>query len=194
MFYPDQEHLLCDTLGNFPYDIRQVDTKQFPNFNKAERIVLYQRDGETLFVPSGWFHQVENIGPTISINHNWSNACNLLFTYRSLQADLRSVEHSIEDLRTEMPHEEFVDTCQRLLLVHSGWDWTIFCQLLACIARRLVEQTQARLQPDPAWQVQRIQEIVQDMKSCKDIEDYFKRHPDVCLQDIEQWLSHRRSP
>lgn len=58
LFPPGQEDLLKDRLNNFAYDIRSIDESQFPNFEKARRIVLYQRDGETLFVPSGWFHQV----------------------------------------------------------------------------------------------------------------------------------------
>jgi hypothetical protein len=43
------------------YDIRDVDSKVFPKFALAKRIVVYQKDGETVFVPSGWFHQVKGI-------------------------------------------------------------------------------------------------------------------------------------
>jgi hypothetical protein len=30
-----------------------------------------QAVGEALFVPSSWWHQVLNLEPTLSINHNW---------------------------------------------------------------------------------------------------------------------------
>lgn len=35
-------------------------------------IEVEQQAGEILFVPSGWYHQVENVTDTISINHNVS--------------------------------------------------------------------------------------------------------------------------
>ena len=34
---------------------------------------IIQRDGQTVFVPSGWYHQVKNMMETVSINHNWIN-------------------------------------------------------------------------------------------------------------------------
>ena len=32
---------------------------------------VVQEAGETIFVPSGWYHQVTNLVDTVSINHNW---------------------------------------------------------------------------------------------------------------------------
>lgn len=58
LFLPGQENLFKDRLGNMVYDIREVDEVKFPRFREAKKIVIMQRDGETLFVPSGWFHQV----------------------------------------------------------------------------------------------------------------------------------------
>ena len=30
-----------------------------------------------IFVPSGWYHQVNNLDDCLSINHNWINAANI---------------------------------------------------------------------------------------------------------------------
>jgi hypothetical protein len=38
---------------------------------------VMQQTGDTIFVPSNWFHTVENIHDTLSINHNWLNGSNI---------------------------------------------------------------------------------------------------------------------
>ena len=48
------------------WDIREWDhdneiQKKFPNFKHAKSITIIQNAGETIFVPSGWYHQVENL-------------------------------------------------------------------------------------------------------------------------------------
>ena len=40
-------------------------------------IELIQQPGELLFVPSGWYHEVENLDDALSVNHNWLNAYNV---------------------------------------------------------------------------------------------------------------------
>jgi len=60
-FPPDQYEMLKDRYGNLVYNIRNVDINQFPNFRKAKSFTVIQNEGETIFVPSSWFHQVENL-------------------------------------------------------------------------------------------------------------------------------------
>ncbi|KAF9160000.1 JmjC domain-containing protein 4 [Actinomortierella ambigua] len=139
LFPPDQEHLFTDSLGNTVYDIENVDTKKFPHFHKAVRFTILQRPGETLFVPSGWWHQVHNIGDTISINHNWANGSNLDLLLDSLQSDLSEVERSIDNLQEMLDPEEWVDTCQNLLLINSGWDWSTIWNMCMCIRSRVLK-------------------------------------------------------
>lgn len=43
-----------DKFGNYVYDVRNVDPKQFPKFQEAKAIEWIQEEGETIFVPSGW--------------------------------------------------------------------------------------------------------------------------------------------
>lgn len=46
---------------------------RFPGLAEARRrlVELVQGPGAALFVPSGWFHTVENLEACVSINHNW---------------------------------------------------------------------------------------------------------------------------
>ena len=53
-------------------------------FLKTADLVVVQNSGETIFVPSGWFHQVRNLEDTISINHNWINEASIQNTWKHL--------------------------------------------------------------------------------------------------------------
>ncbi|KAI9254477.1 hypothetical protein BDA99DRAFT_485790 [Phascolomyces articulosus] len=202
---PGDEKYLKDRFGNLVYDLRNYDHQQFPNVEKARKLIYYQRDGTTIFVPSGWHHQVDNIGMTISINHNWSNACNLGLTFRSLTSDLYDVERSIDDLRQSMPPMEFVQTCQQLLLAHSGWDWCIFVKMLNCISQRLSKQIKSpdhdeaeqqpplfslSLQPKVEWQAQQILIVLEEWKhKSAFLNEYLKQEGlDDLIQNIERSL------
>ncbi|KAI9482804.1 MAG: hypothetical protein EXX96DRAFT_478609 [Benjaminiella poitrasii] len=157
-FPPGQEDLYKDRYGNRVYDIREVDPTEFPQFAQARKTVVYQRDGETIFVPSGWYHQVENIGAAISINHNWTNATNLIMTYRSLKKDYDDCVRAIEDLRESMA--EFTEECQKLLLVHSGWDWSTFLSILSCVVRHRASGAGPAHQPGWDWQREQIKLVL----------------------------------
>jgi len=62
LYPPSQVPLLRHRTQTDRYvsDIRSVDPAEFPRFAEAHPIVVNQGPGETIFVPSGWFHQVEN--------------------------------------------------------------------------------------------------------------------------------------
>lgn len=44
-----------------------------PSLSPYQYSAFIQQEGETVFVPSGWFHQVHNLDDCISLNHNWMN-------------------------------------------------------------------------------------------------------------------------
>jgi hypothetical protein len=136
---------------------------------------LYQKDGETLFVPSGWYHQVENIGPSISLNHNWINSNNVFVSYLSLKKDLNDCEKAIEDIKDEMTEIEFINECQQLLLVHSGWEWKIFLNILYCIVHNRRISLDNTNQPPIKYQMDQIQKVLKEWISTQVI-DYFKQH------------------
>ncbi|KAG0264736.1 JmjC domain-containing protein 4 [Mortierella polycephala] len=140
LFPPDQEHLFQDNHHNTVYDIDNVNPTQFPNFHKAERFTIYQQPGQTLFVPSGWWHQVQNIGDTISINHNWCNGSNLDLLLDSLSSDLKEVERELEHLKEMMEEGEWIETCQKVLLSNSGWDWSTLWHMCTAVRDRVLRQ------------------------------------------------------
>ena len=113
IFYPaGQEIKLKDPLGNLPYDVEAVDERKLDSASKFE---IIQNTGETVFVPSGWHHQVYNMVDTISINHNWFNGCNILTVVLLLREELSRVEKELSDCRDG--NADWVQTCQQLLKV-----------------------------------------------------------------------------
>ncbi|RKP25161.1 hypothetical protein SYNPS1DRAFT_8034, partial [Syncephalis pseudoplumigaleata] len=127
LFPPSEKKHLIDGHGELIPDIRCVDPRRFPTFHQAAAIVFIQEPGETFFVPTGWYHQVENIGHTISINHNWLNAVNLWALYACLQTDLEQVRHALRDC-TDM--DDFEGHCQVILRASSAWNYEDFAQML----------------------------------------------------------------
>lgn len=115
LFSPDQEELLRDHYNNYIYDVNAVNLKQFPQFSRTRPLEIIQEAGETIFIPSGWFHEVWNLEDTISINHNWvfsplfelqlniglgkGNACNLDLFWEMLKKDLTLIEKEISDCK-----------------------------------------------------------------------------------------------
>ena len=58
-----------------------------------------QGPGEAIFVPSGWFHVVENLEDTLSINHNWFNAHNCHWAWQLLRVEHQQATAALEDCR-----------------------------------------------------------------------------------------------
>lgn len=94
-------------------------------------IVVIQRKGETIFVPSGWHHQVHNLDDVISVNHNWINACNLHEMWFNLSGELDRVRESISDCR-EM--EGWHAQCQLILSSLAGMDYSMFCKFILIVS------------------------------------------------------------
>ncbi|KAJ0105569.1 hypothetical protein Patl1_18085 [Pistacia atlantica] len=83
-----------------------------------------QEQNEIIFVPSGWYHQVQNLEDTISINHNWFNAYNLSWVWDLLLRDYNEAKEYIEDLRDIC--DDFEGLCQRNLAANTGMNFNDF--------------------------------------------------------------------
>lgn len=83
---------------------------------------VVQRAGQVLFVPSGWHHQVTNLEPTMSLNHNWVNHFNISKLVSIILADYEEACHVLYDLIDVFtPTEMYIET-QRLLRTNSALD------------------------------------------------------------------------
>lgn len=54
---PGEEHKLKNKFGELPYDICDKDCDNF----QVKYLLVTQKPGDALFVPSGWHHQVWNM-------------------------------------------------------------------------------------------------------------------------------------
>jgi hypothetical protein len=77
LFAPDQTETLYPRGAQFPgldnferqsqVDIQHPDWEAFPEFRRAAALECSLREGDTLFIPSNWWHEVETLEPSISV-------------------------------------------------------------------------------------------------------------------------------
>ncbi|CAN1334975.1 Arginine-specific demethylase JMJ20 [Linum perenne] len=118
-------HLTGKNLKTSVYNILDdvIDAK-YPGFKKAVWLTCTQEEGEIIFVPSGWYHQVHNLEDTISINHNWFNGHNLSWVFNLLVSDYKEAKEYIEDIRDIS--DDFEGLCQRNLAANTGMNFVDF--------------------------------------------------------------------
>jgi len=74
-------------------------------------------------VASGWYHQVENLEDTISINHNWFNACCIDRVFEFLMAEQQAViaELSAFGVRESCATQiEWLQQCEVVMRANTG--------------------------------------------------------------------------
>lgn len=79
LFPPEVARYLKNSRGELCASVLTCSAGSYPDLRLALKaaIVVKQEAGDAIFVPSGWHHQVHNLEPTISINHNWCNGFNI---------------------------------------------------------------------------------------------------------------------
>ncbi|RXK36933.1 hypothetical protein M231_05766 [Tremella mesenterica] len=97
LFPPSSLPFLKGKNGEVPFDIREKDSDL--EVEALGTIKILQQEGEILFVPSGWYHQVVNVDSCISINHNFFSSPTLLNVFRALENAQSDVEDSLEDVK-----------------------------------------------------------------------------------------------
>ncbi|CAG0888147.1 unnamed protein product [Darwinula stevensoni] len=107
-----------------------------------EVIQVIQNPGETLWVPSGWFHRVENLEDTLSINHNFINATNAHHVLEFLLKRLQDVREEISDC-SDM--DQWDSQCQLLLKSVESMDLKDYGDFLSWIAKRRMEVLQDKV-------------------------------------------------
>lgn len=131
LFPPDEETKMKDGLGNLPYDVTDIIATR----NDINFIDVVQNEGEVIFVPSGWYHQVQNIEDTISINHNWLNAANISLVTQFISSQAALVRSEINDCKALMNTTDWNNQCEVILKADSGMnihDFVKFLDIIAC--------------------------------------------------------------
>ncbi len=106
-----------DVLHSFSWSYNVVGTKQWIFFqdlgspteesnivhppkkrlNHKDQIVVIQKAGQAMFVPSKWQHEVVNLEETISINHNWVTTANLDQCWECLVAEMVDIKKELSE-------------------------------------------------------------------------------------------------
>ncbi|KAF4520585.1 hypothetical protein B566_EDAN005996, partial [Ephemera danica] len=125
LFPPGNEKKLVTHFGEMPFLCELAAPED-------QAILVEQEAGETIFVPSGWYHQVWNLEDTISINHNWLNGCCIAQAWAGLKNDLRAVKKELSDC---MDMEGWEEQCQVVLAANTGSNLYDFFNFLDSIAQ-----------------------------------------------------------
>ena len=103
---PEHTPLLYDVFGrslcpHLHFDVdNALHESLYPGLSLARKLCfeVIQDTGETIFVPSGWCHTVENLEDTLSVNHNWLNGFNIKGSWGKLKEELRkAIERKAEE-------------------------------------------------------------------------------------------------
>lgn len=94
-------------------------------------VEVIQRAGELLFVPSGWYHQVENVTECISINHNWLNAHNVSWALERISQVLVDVQHGLGE-----GEADDAELCESIVSRRCGMGVGELCDLLEGVIER----------------------------------------------------------
>nr|ODN86252.1 hypothetical protein L203_04370 [Cryptococcus depauperatus CBS 7841] len=128
IFPPGRLDRARDKEGNLVFDVRTIP-------DEGGGIKVLQEEGEIMFIPSGWHHQVLNISFCFSINHNFFSSPTLPRIYQNLLERQAEIEESISDVREMIIErlgvqgqweEEWIEEVQKLLKMDAGWDWRDF--------------------------------------------------------------------
>ena len=141
--------------------VGRYDPEKYPDLDPSTFIVVEQAVNEAIFIPSGWYHLVENMdiskdstaapmhNLTISINHNWFNAFSIFEVFQFLLRDLNAVRGEIlhlraandeedEDARTnkisKLCHQEWCAQCEVLLKANSSLGFIEFVGIISARA------------------------------------------------------------
>ena len=108
---------------------------QYSSFEEvyAEKLPIQdflQYQGEILFVPSGWYHEVRNVEDTLSINHNWIDSESLMASWKYLKKEYKLAASLIDDCKELTTKDEFEQLVQRNVLINCGMNYHTFYRMI----------------------------------------------------------------
>ncbi|SPO20933.1 uncharacterized protein UTRI_00410 [Ustilago trichophora] len=152
---------------------------EYPHLHQAYTTiqVIDQAQGETIFIPSNWYHQVENLTEAISINRNWCNSVNLPSLYQSIVDELQHVEENLCDVKEMLSSnsssgtgegwkEEFYRLVQDVAIQDAGWAWAGFWDMVVYNLKHPAKARESR--PKDGWVRERLRPLVEDFAKRED--------------------------
>jgi len=121
-----------------------------PDILSSATFIVEQNTGQTLFVPSGWFHQVKNLEETVSINHNWINRHCIENTWEYLNEEMGKIFSELKYLKSDMESNgEWIQICQKILRSQTSMDFGEFLEFLQFLrGRRMKENSEGEDKED----------------------------------------------
>lgn len=151
------EHLMtsdCEEVVSDIYLDDSITRARWPNLQRVRdaAILVMQQPGETIFVPSTWYHQVRNIGPTMSINHNWINTASLEAIYHNLANEVAMSVEAVVDLKDDgiLDDAGFARVIEDLTLANAGMNWDTFFDMILFRFEHASEYIPAAYRPSRA--------------------------------------------
>lgn len=104
---------------------------------------VIQQQGTIIYVPSNWFHCVENLDEfVISVNRNWCNETNLVSVFRNIKLAVEETREALSDIKAVLTRRkrtiepeldvevEFEEAVQNVLVQNIGWGWETFYSMV----------------------------------------------------------------
>lgn len=144
LLHPKYADLLKNkTKTRMAYDFYADDEDEYPWLCMARNHVIevIQYPCEAIFVPSMWYHTVENMDDVISINHNWISTSSIMNSFRYLEEERKKAEELIEDCKAMCSSpDEFEALVQRNVKMNCGMDNSDLGNLLRYIVHSALEK------------------------------------------------------
>ncbi|KAM3724189.1 2-oxoglutarate and iron-dependent oxygenase JMJD4 [Dirofilaria immitis] len=126
---PNNEECFRIDRDTFLEDIRTVQEK----WPRSSVISFIQEEGEIVFVPSNWYHQVHNLEDTVSINHNFVNAGNADLIVELIFKRLMDIDRELADCKSCFSSAEYGVYSEKILAADIRVNLTQFSSLLQLI-------------------------------------------------------------
>jgi hypothetical protein len=138
--------LHSDVLHSFSFSYNVTGAKRWtfyipnsPSDVKTTRSFdVIQKEGETMFVPSMWMHEVVNLVETLSINHNWITSANIDNTWQCISNEIKAIDSEIRAWGT-VPSDDF-EAREMMLRGCAGLDVTTFFLMILLEVSELLVQ------------------------------------------------------